>query len=236
MTRILAIETSTELATAAILTDGGIFVRELSGVQTHSQGILPAIQALLVEAGVRLQDCNAIAFGCGPGAFTGIRTACGIVQGLAYGADLPVVPVMSLLAMAEAAREQATSNEFVCILDARMNEVYWAQYRFDDVAGWTEISAPALTGLDAALAGIILETPQLVLGNGLTLPEPEQAKYQVVLCMPHAKQVGILGQLDFAAGLSLPADQAQPLYLRNKIALTTAEREQVKLQAAKVPV
>ncbi|MES2042168.1 MAG: tRNA (adenosine(37)-N6)-threonylcarbamoyltransferase complex dimerization subunit type 1 TsaB, partial [Pseudomonadota bacterium] len=72
MTRILAIETSTELATAAILTDSGIFIRELSGVQTHSQGILPAIQALLVEAGVRLQDCDAIAFGCGPGAFTGI--------------------------------------------------------------------------------------------------------------------------------------------------------------------
>lgn len=234
MTRILAIETSTELATAAILTDSGIFVRELSGVQTHSQGILPAIQALLVEAGIRLQDCDAIAFGCGPGAFTGIRTACGIVQGLAYGADLPVVPVMSLLAMAEAAREQVAANEFVCILDARMNEVYWAQYRFGD-AGWVAVSAPALTGLVSALAAITLENPQLVLGNGLVLPEPEQARYPSLLCMPHAKQVGILGRLDFAAGLGLPADQAQPLYLRNKIALTTAEREQVKLQAAKAP-
>ncbi|MBI1772927.1 MAG: tRNA (adenosine(37)-N6)-threonylcarbamoyltransferase complex dimerization subunit type 1 TsaB [Burkholderiales bacterium] len=233
MTRILAIETSTELATAAILTDSGIFIRELSGVQTHSQGILPAIQALLVEAGVRLQDCDAIAFGCGPGAFTGIRTACGIVQGLAYGADMPVVPVVSLLAMAEAAREQVAANEFVCILDARMNEVYWAQYRFDDVAGWTEISAPALAGLNAALVAITLESPQLVLGNGVTLPEPELARYPVVRCMPHAKQVGILGRLNFAAGRGLPADQAQPLYLRNKIALTTAEREQVKLQAAK---
>ncbi|PXX46457.1 tRNA (adenosine(37)-N6)-threonylcarbamoyltransferase complex dimerization subunit type 1 TsaB [Undibacterium pigrum] len=234
MTRILAIETSTELATAAILTDGDIFIRELSGVQTHSQGILPAIQALLAEAGIRLQDCDAIAFGCGPGAFTGIRTACGIVQGLAYGADLPVVPVVSLLAMAEAAREQATSNEFVCILDARMNEVYWAQYRFEDT-GWTEVSAPALTGLDAALAAITLENPQLVLGNGLTLPEPVQTRYPGLLCMPHAKQVGLLGLNDFAAGLGLPAEQAQPLYLRNKIALTTAEREQAKLQATKAP-
>lgn len=234
MTRILAIETSTELATAAILTDGGIFIRELSGVQTHSQGILPAIQALLAEAGIRLQDCDAIAFGCGPGAFTGIRTACGIVQGLAYGADLPVVPVVSLLAMAEAARERAASNEFVCILDARMNEVYWAQYRFENT-GWTEVSAPALTGLDAALAAITLENPQLVLGNGLTLPEPAQTRYPGLLCMPHAKQVGILGLNDFAAGHGLPAEQAQPLYLRNKIALTTAEREHVKLQAAKAP-
>ncbi|BBB60198.1 tRNA (adenosine(37)-N6)-threonylcarbamoyltransferase complex dimerization subunit type 1 TsaB [Undibacterium sp. KW1] len=236
MTRILAIETSTELATAAILTDGGIFVRELSGVQTHSQGILPAIQELLTEAGLRLQDCDAIAFGCGPGAFTGIRTACGIVQGLAYGADLPVMPVVSLLAMAEAAREQVAATEFVCILDARMNEVYWAQYRFDDAAGWTEISAPALSALDVALAGITLGSPQLALGNGLVLPESALAQYASLPCMPHARQVGILGQLDFVAGRSLPADQAQPLYLRNKIALTTAEREQVKLQAAKVPV
>jgi len=233
MTRILAIETSTELASAAILTDSEVFVRELSGVQTHSQGILPAIQAVLADAGVRLQDCDAIAFGCGPGAFTGIRTACGIVQGLAYGADLPVVPIVSLLAMAEAAREQAKSNEFVCILDARMNEVYWAQYRLVD-GRWSEVSAPALAGLDAALAGITLENPLLVLGNGLTLPEAEQARYPMAQCMPHALQVGMLGRLDFAAGLSLPADQAQPLYLRNKIALTTAEREQVKLQATKV--
>ncbi|MES2041798.1 MAG: tRNA (adenosine(37)-N6)-threonylcarbamoyltransferase complex dimerization subunit type 1 TsaB, partial [Pseudomonadota bacterium] len=162
----------------------------------------------------------------------GIRTACGIVQGLAYGADLLVVPVVSLLAMAEAAREQVAANEFVCILDARMNEVYWAQYRFGDT-GWTEVSAPALTGLASALAAITLENPQLVLGNGMVLPEPEQARYPSLSCMPHAKQVGILGRLDFAAGRGLPAEQAQPLYLRNKIALTTAEREQVKLQAAK---
>ncbi|MFZ6746618.1 tRNA (adenosine(37)-N6)-threonylcarbamoyltransferase complex dimerization subunit type 1 TsaB [Undibacterium sp. JH2W] len=230
MTRILAIETSTELATAALLTDSDMFIRELSGVQTHSQGILPAIQALLLEAGVRLQDCDAIAFGCGPGAFTGIRTACGIVQGLAYGADLPVVPVVSLLAMAEVAREQVTASEFVCILDARMNEVYWAQYRLSET-GWQEISVPALASLDAALAAITLENPQLVLGNGLTLPE--SVRYASLLCMPHAKQVGVLGRGGFTAGLGLPADHAQPLYLRNKIALTTAEREQVKLQAGK---
>lgn len=235
MTRILAIETSTELASAAILTEGGIFVRELSGVQTHSQGILPTIQALLAEAGLCLQDCDAIAFGCGPGAFTGIRTACGIVQGLAYGADLPVLPIVSLLAMAEVAREQVAGKEFVCILDARMNEVYWAQYRFDDVAGWTEVSAPALSALEVALAGITLDNPQLALGNGVVLPESALARYASLPCMPHARQVGTLGRLDFIAGRSQPADQAQPLYLRNKIALTTAEREQVKLQAIKVP-
>ncbi|MCH8619092.1 tRNA (adenosine(37)-N6)-threonylcarbamoyltransferase complex dimerization subunit type 1 TsaB [Undibacterium sp. TS12] len=231
MTRILAIETSTELATAALLTDERILIRELNGVQTHSQGILPAIQSLLMEAGIRLRDCDAIAFGCGPGAFTGIRTACGIVQGLAYGADLAVLPVVSLLAMAQAAREQSQAEQFVCILDARMNEVYWAQYRFDD-AGWVEVSAPALNSLDQALAGITLESAQLVLGNGLNLPESAGTKFASMNCMPHAKQILSLATLDFAAGRSVPADQAQPLYLRNKIALTTAEREQVKAQTA----
>lgn len=230
MTRILAIETSTELATAALLTDEQLFIRELNGVQTHSQGILPAIQSLLAEAGVSLRDCDAIAFGCGPGAFTGIRTACGIVQGLAYGAGLPVVPVVSLLAMAQAAREQTPATEFVCILDARMDEVYWAQYRFTG-ADWIEVSAPALGSMSEALADIGLSQAQLVIGNGLNLPESDHSKFTALFCMPHARQVGMLGKSDFVAGLGVAADQAQPLYLRNKIALTTAEREQAKAQA-----
>ena len=234
MTRILAIETSTELATVALLADEQVFVRELNGVQTHSQGILPAIQALLSDAGSSLSDCDAIAFGCGPGAFTGLRTACGIVQGLAYGADLPVLPVVSLLAMAQAGREQHAATEFVCILDARMNEVYWAHYRF---AGqlWQELNPPALARLDDVLAGLNAGAgaaqPLLVLGNGVLLPEHIAAEFASIAAMPHALRVGQLARADFAAGRSLPAEQAQPLYLRNKIALTTAEREQVKLQA-----
>ena len=122
------------MASVAILGKNGLIWRELSGVQTHSQGILPAIQELLSEAGLSLGQCEAIAFGCGPGAFTGVRTACGIVQGLAFGADLPILPVISLLAMAEAARQDGVEApaearpvaDFVCILDARMSEVYWA--------------------------------------------------------------------------------------------------------------
>lgn len=113
MTILLAIETSTELASVALLTGDGLLSRELSGVQTHSQGILPAIQSLLLDAGIRLQDCDAIAFGCGPGAFTGVRTACGIVQGLAFGAELPILPVVSLLAMAEAAKQMADTTNVV---------------------------------------------------------------------------------------------------------------------------
>ncbi|MBC3919479.1 tRNA (adenosine(37)-N6)-threonylcarbamoyltransferase complex dimerization subunit type 1 TsaB [Undibacterium sp. CY18W] len=227
MTILLAIETSTELATAAVLVDGRLYLRELSGVQTHSQGILPAIQALLKEAGVSLQDCAAIAFGCGPGAFTGIRTACGIVQGLAYGADLPVLPVVSLQAMAEAARGEKSLAEFVCILDARMNEVYWAQYRFIGNA-WEVVSAPALARLDDVFPQVGFVTPTYVLGHGVVLPEAIAASADSLVRMPHAAQVATLGLDALQAGLQLPPEQAQPLYLRNKIALTTAEREQAK--------
>ena len=123
MTTLLAIETSTELASVALLNKGELSIRELTGVQTHSQGVLPAIQELLNAAGLSLSQCQAIAFGCGPGAFTGVRTTCGIVQGLGYGADLPILPIISLHAMAQAAREQDGDADFVCVLDARMAEV-----------------------------------------------------------------------------------------------------------------
>src|SRR4051812_47289178 len=101
---LLAIETSSELASCALLKGDTVSTRESSGVRTHSQSILPMVQELLAEAGIALSDCDAIAFGAGPGSFTGVRTACGIAQGLAFGAALPVVPLVTLDAMALACR------------------------------------------------------------------------------------------------------------------------------------
>ena len=95
------------------------------------ESVLPMIQELLAEAGITLKDCDAIAFGAGPGSFTGVRTACGISQGLAFGANLPVVPVVTLDAMALACRQQHGAERVLTVLDARMDEVYWAQYEFD---------------------------------------------------------------------------------------------------------
>ena len=105
MTTILAIETSTELASVSLLLNEIIISRDLAGVQTHSFGLLPAVQEILQEVNIGLDQLDAIAFGCGPGAFTGVRTACGVVQGLAFGLQLPVISVVSLLSMAEAAKE-----------------------------------------------------------------------------------------------------------------------------------
>ena len=241
MTTLLAIETSTELASAALLIGDTLISRELTGVQTHSQGILPAIQALLLEAGLSLKQCDAIAFGCGPGAFTGVRTACGIVQGLAFGANLPILPVVSLQAMAESARQQhVLSNDvvdYIAVLDARMGEVYWAQYRYQNSI-WQVMVAPTLSKAEevgAVVDSDLSDSSSLVfaLGQGVVLPENVSiaesfSAHLQIACMPHARQIAQLVLPDYLAGRGLDASQAQPLYLRNKIALTTAERMQMK--------
>lgn len=238
MTYLLAIETSTEVATIALLAKGEIISRELSGVQTHSHGVLPAVKNLFDEAGIALSQCDVIAFGCGPGAFTGLRTACGVVQGLAFGLDIPVVPVVSLRAMAEAAQQDDGRGDFVCILDARMNEVYWAHYQaiksIDSARrsnGWSEMHAPRLAQASEAFDYALLHKADLVLGKGLVLPDDfaQTNKTQLTKqAMPHAKELVQLGLQDFRAGLAVSAELAQPLYLRNKIAQTTLERLQAR--------
>ncbi len=230
MSAILAIETSADLASAALLLGERMLTRESSGVQTHSQTILPLVQQLLAEAGIRLKECDAIAFGCGPGSFTGVRTACGIVQGLAFGANLPVVPVATLLAMAEACRIGHGATDVLAVLDARMGEVYWAQYRFD--GSWQEIVPPTLSSAEE----VAVQGQPIACGNGLTAYAPAFEGRDFLIgalpgVVPHARDVARLAQVAHAAGAVIAARDAQPLYLRNKVALTTAERAQ-KAEAA----
>lgn len=230
MPSLLAIDTSTTLASVALLRNGQILLRESSGVQTHSQMILPMVQALLAEAGIALSQCDAIAFGAGPGSFTGVRTACGVAQGLAFGANLPVAPVITLEAMAEACREAAGALDVLAVLDAQMGEVYWAQYHYQD--GWQRVVEPTLS----APSAVASQGEVLACGNGLVSYAPAfagRAFMQGALpdIMPHAKQVARLGMQVFAQGRAVHARDAQPVYLRNKVAFTTAERA---AQAAKV--
>lgn len=230
---LLAIETSSELASCALLVGEAVTTRESSGVRTHSQSILPMVQALLADAGIKLADVDAIAFGAGPGSFTGVRTACGITQGLAFGAGLPVVPLVTLDAMALACRERSGAAEILVLLDARMGEVYWAQYRYAD--GWQTVVAPALCAPDAVapvpVAGLV------ACGSGLTAyPEAFAGASFVAGAMadilPHARDLVRLGALAFAAGQAVDAAAAQPLYLRNKIAYTSAERQVINAAKA----
>ncbi|OWY30841.1 tRNA (adenosine(37)-N6)-threonylcarbamoyltransferase complex dimerization subunit type 1 TsaB [Herbaspirillum robiniae] len=230
MSTILAIETSTELASAALLHKGELIAHESAGAQTHSDSILPMIQRLLAEAGIALAQCDALAFGVGPGSFTGVRTACGVVQGLAFGIDRPVVPVVTLEAVAQACRAaHAQAAEVLAVLDARMGEVYWARYRAREDGGWDVLAEPALS----AAGQVATDGRPVAGGNGLSMyaahftPEFCAREFDSAYpqCMPHARHVATLGLHHFARGGALPAQEAQPLYLRNKVALTTAERE-----------
>jgi tRNA threonylcarbamoyladenosine biosynthesis protein TsaB len=228
MAIILAIETSSELASCALLNSrGSVLARESSGVRTHSQSVLPMVQELLREAGVKLADCDAIAFGAGPGSFTGVRTACGVAQGLAFGAGLPVLAMVTLEAMAEACRAQTGAVEVLAVLDARMNEVYWAQYRHTG-GGWDIVHAPALSA-----PGAVAPQPAdglVACGNGFAAyPDAFAGKDFAAGAqagiMPHARELAVLGASALARGEAVPADAAQPLYLRNKVAYTSAERQ-----------
>lgn len=231
MTTLVAIETSTDLATVALLHNDELSVLTAMGTTTHSQSILPMIQQLLREANIRLAECDAVAFGAGPGSFTGVRTACGVAQGLAFGADLPVVAINTLEAMALACHDATGAPSVLPILDARMGEVYWAQYDFS--AGLAITSAPCLS----APAMVISHGAVTACGNGLHVfsardTEPAFLRNARADLMPHAAQIAQLARRALQAGLQVHARDAQPIYLRNQVALTTAERLQKKLQAA----
>lgn len=223
MTIIISVETSSELASAALLRDNQVLMRETSGVHMHSQTILPMVQSLLAQAGITLAECDAVAFGAGPGSFTGVRTACGIAQGLAFGLDLPVVPIVTLEAMAEACRATTGATDVLAVLDARMGEVYWAQYRFLDQ--WQVVVEPVLSApAEVSPSGVVVAC-----GNGLAAYAADfQGKPLIEIShstlMPHATHVAQLARLALMQGRNVAARDAQPIYLRNKVALTINER------------
>jgi tRNA threonylcarbamoyladenosine biosynthesis protein TsaB len=191
------------------------------------------VQDLLRDAGIGLADCDAIAFGAGPGSFTGVRTACGVAQGLAFGARKPVLPLVTLEAMAEACRARTGAADVLAVLDARMGEVYWAQYRW--TGEWQVVRAPALCAPGAVAPETV---PGLAAcGNGFAAyPEAFADKAWAAGAhgdiLPHARELAVLGVAALAAGRAVPADAAQPLYLRNKVAYTSAERQAINAARA----
>lgn len=234
---IIAVETSSEAASVALLRGDTVISRASSGVRTHSQSVLPMIQELLAEAGITLKDCNAVAFGSGPGSFTGVRTACGVAQGLAFGANLPVVQVVTLDAMALACHQRQGATDVLAVLDARMGEVYWAQYRFDGGAVLAEpqVVQPAVLSAPGAVQA---QGAPVLCGNGLSAyadvfaAMADGSLAEVAEIMPHAEQIAQLASLALAAGRTVTAAEAQPLYLRNKVAYTQAERRDINAAKA----
>lgn len=222
--KILAFDTSTEYCSAALLADAGLILRDVHAGQTHSQLLLPMCQSLLDEAGMALNQLDAIAFGAGPGSFTGLRIACAVAQGLAFGVDLPVVGVGSLLALAEA----SGAARVIACLDARMGEVYHGVYeRVPD--GWLEHSAPLLSA--PAQVPLVEGDGWCGCGSGfLAYARALEARYGVALAQtraelyPHAREIARLAAPRIEAGQGVAAELAAPLYIRDKVALKICER------------
>src|SRR3954452_13431310 len=166
MTTLLAFDTATERMSIALSHGGHVWSRESVGGAQASASLIPAIMSVLQEAGIALAQVDAIAFGRGPGAFTGLRTACSVAQGLALGANKPVLPVDTLLAVAEDARQGDDDQSVWVVMDARMNEIYAAHYRF---AGghWTTLAAPFLTHAEQLSERWDAEPPHTVAGSAL---------------------------------------------------------------------
>lgn len=224
---ILAIDTATESCSVALLHAGGLVARSEMVGQRHSERVLPMVDAVLAEAGVPLHVVAAFAYGAGPGSFTGLRIACGVVQGLAYGARRPVVGVGNLRALAAAAfAERPECRVALAAIDARMREAYCAVYRNDE--DLTELRAPSLES-PAALARIRREAgADLVAGDALAVfPEAWDAGQDGLPALRGgAPEIARLAQRDFAAGRGVNPAEAMPHYVRDRVALTIDERRE----------
>jgi tRNA threonylcarbamoyladenosine biosynthesis protein TsaB len=222
--KLLTLETSTEACSAALYLDGEVIERYQLAPQQHNLLILPMIESLLADAGLSLNQMDALAFGRGPGSFTGVRIAAGVVQGLAFGADLPVAPVSTLASLAqEVFVEKESRYAFSCI-DARMGEVYWGVYRRGADGLAVVVGREAVA--NAGMVEFPLEAEGFGIGSGW-------GTYQAVLRerlgegrvhgilagrFPRARWVARLGAEVFLRGECVMAEDAQPVYLRDRVA------------------
>ena len=218
---LLAFDTSTEVLSVAVRRGAARpCAHEGAGGARASTTLIPVIQELLAHAGLRLGELDAIVFGRGPGSFTGLRTACSVAQGLAFGAGTPVLPVDTLLAIAEEARFAAGFERVVAVLDARMDEVYWGAYVHEHGAWRRE------GGIGLGRPESVAVPPGWVLaGNAFdAYPARLPADAPRAQVLPTASALLRLAPAMLAAGLAVPAAGALPLYIRDKVAQTTAER------------
>lgn len=227
--RVLALEAATEGCSAALQIDGRLWVRTLDSGRGDATQLLTMVAQILAEAGVSLSSLDGIAASIGPGAFTGVRISVAVAQGLAFGAGIAVVPVNTLEALAMQLL-QGTAERAIACLDARMGEVYWGCFAADVVHGLIVVSPARVDPPQAVnVAGFGGQTARGI-GRGFSA-HPQLAALPGVTvdalaasALPNAREVAGLGALRLAAGAGIDPAQLTPLYLRDKVALTEAER------------
>ncbi len=222
---ILALETSTEFCSVALALNGDIFHQEQHVGNMHSELILSMIDDLLKKSNLSPQQINGIAFGEGPGSFTGLRIACGVAQGLAFAINIPVVGVSTLKAVAA----RAKSAKVVVALDARMGEIYHAAFEQLNDEEWSTVHSGSLCTPENA--PLLTNSGWIGCGSGFAIFQDELCKrYGESVCeirselYPRAKEIAELALPIFMRGEGFPASGAIPCYIRNKVALKESER------------
>lgn len=219
MTTLLALDTATEACSVALLHDGRVLSHYEVIPRLHAQRLLPMVQQLLGEAGVALSALDAIAFGRGPGAFTGVRIAIGVVQGLAFGLQRPVLPVSNLAVLAQRACREQGARQVAAAIDARMDEVYWGCYR-------EEAGEMRLAGVEAVLPPEQVTLPRGAQGDwfgagtgwGYAGRLAVEVVGQDATLLPHAEDLLALARFAWQRGEAVDAELAQPIYLRDNVA------------------
>lgn len=222
MSRILAVETASEACSVALWHSGQVEALHRDCPRQHAQQLLPMVHELLNLAGVSLSELDAIAFGRGPGSFTGLRIAAAATQGLALAHDLPVLPISTLRAMAYTAHQQLYARHVITALDARMDELYWCCWRWEldhpEALHEERLSAPEALLLDKGE-----DDDWVLVGSGADYDQrfppvvQSRIQQQVVTLGPQADAMAVLAAQDLAAGLAVDAAEAMPVYLRDQV-------------------
>jgi tRNA threonylcarbamoyladenosine biosynthesis protein TsaB len=227
--KLLAIETATEACSAALLAGDGLVFRYRVEPRRHSELILPMMDELLAEAGLGMADLDAMAFGRGPGSFTGVRIAAGVVQGAAFACDLPVVPVSTLAALAQGGFRQQGQRRLLPAYDARMGEIYWGAYQVN-ADGLVEpviedqVAAPELVADPGGEEWYGVGSGWQTYGEALAGRLGGRVAGIAPESNCHARDVALLAAAAFQRGEAVPAEEALPVYLRDKVASRPAAR------------
>lgn len=218
--KLLALETATEACSAALWVDGRVLARFQHAPRLQTELMLPMVDELLAEAGLRLNDLDAIAYSRGPGAFTGVRIAAAVAQGLAFGVDLPIIPVSSLQTLAQGVYREFGASQVLCVFDARMDEVYVGAYQ---LLGEDRLMQPLMPERLGAAATVQLpeEGAYFGAGNGLVylpvLAPRIHLTHTEAKLFPQAQDLAVLAVPEFKAGRALAPELALPVYLRDEV-------------------
>ena len=221
--KILAIDTATEMCSVALMVGDEIFSRNEIAPRDHTKKILPMVDEVLKEAGVSLSELDALAYGRGPGSFTGVRIGIGIAQGLALGADLPMIGISTLAAMAQGAYRRHGVEHVACAIDARMSEVYWGQYQRQQDGSWITVGNECVIPPSDLVAHLRHDNNTWAqVGTGWDAYQVEMAEVKLErtttdVLYPESRDIVFLAKFELENGNTVPVEESCPVYLRDNV-------------------